>query len=318
MSNLMFTNPGLVCILFLLLITGSLHADDTLLCPGARKPVKIDADLGEWDMDSFIPVTVSASGQKPYWPDLDARFSVRWEAKRFCVAVIVDDDTVASPDRFTRPDNGDCVELFFDVDLDDYEQDYYSDDDFRILISPVTSTGFSAEQEVTDPSASPSMILLTRRHVKTLGPSYTKTDWLIRQGKNRLAASSSTENFTGLKVSSRLVKRGYIAEAAVAFDTLRFRPSPGKIIGFDIAIDDADSLEGRRRRVVFGGSGQLVSNPRLFERLRFSKPLPRGYHDPFVLIAVLISLLMIAAVIFIIRKFRQAADPRKPSPGSTA
>ena len=213
----------------------------------AKGQVVIDGDLSEWK--GARPVTMGArsrivvgAGKKGVWSgprDLSAQILSQWDDAHLYFAVRVTDDRVVlnrRPERMIY--QGDCVELFFDTRLgEDFLAPFYNSDDVQVLFAP-------APKGVVKTSVSP-------------------------YGGGRKVRKAD------LRAAFRQDRRGYVMEVAIPLSCLpELRARVGRLIGFDVALDDLDSEkpgEIRKIQMAWSGGDDNCTNPTRFGVLVFAE-----------------------------------------------
>jgi hypothetical protein len=212
-------------------------------CPLAPENVRVDGDLAEWRSD---PAPISTASQvvlgKPspmfekiagtWWgpEDLSGKLWFGQGKGSLWVALGVRDDSLTPPRIMSQAYDADCVELFLDGrSLAAQATSAYGPGVVQLLISPPDEAG--------------------------------KCQVAVSQGR-----------LSGIEVAGRRSAGGYSIEARLPLaggDFPELHIAPGALLGFDVAIDDADDGAARKVQMVWQGSGTNYRDTSLFARLRF-------------------------------------------------
>ena len=204
---------------------------------GEAKDITIDGIMEDaWlkaEKIEIAPDTNFAEGDIRNSLDLSGDVRVLWDESNIYILVSVKDD-VPMKNRYERLDlwKGDCVELFISVDPTKIPAVGYSDYDFQILIG-------------------------------TNGRM-----WIPGQRKGGIRNSVPLLSRAAAKKS----EDGYILEAKINIANFRdssFKTfSKGAILGFDIAVGDADESGMRDAKLVWNGTADGYKDSAIWGRLR--------------------------------------------------
>ena len=188
----------------------------------------LNADKIEIDIDTNF-----AEGYIDGPEDLKADVSILWDKSNIYLLASVKDD-IPMMNKYKNRDvwNGDCIELFISIDPSKIPENGYSNSDFQILIG-----------------ANGSM-------------------WIPGQ------TSGGVRN--GAPLSSKAVAKkngaGYILEAKINIANFRDKTSrlfeKGDILGFDLAIGDADKSGMREGKLVWNGTAEGYEDSAVWGRIR--------------------------------------------------
>lgn len=103
-------------------------------------------------------------------------------------------------------------------------------------------------------------------------PRYTGRQFqiVINPGERIILSSLSGHSLKmeAIKYAVRRIKSGYILEMAIPWKSLKFSPTEGGLLGFDLAIDDADKeggnlseMEAERKQMVWSGTATDYRDP---------------------------------------------------------
>lgn len=199
----------------------------TVEIPKASIAVKIDGVLDEYkkplirmDNQSFEKLLYNPWNGKE---DLSADLFFLWDDENLYVAGhITDDVPFANSKEAGDIWDGDCIEITLGMDENaDPERPYFGKADYQIGLSPGNN--------------------------KDVKPS----DWIWRR-----------DDYTGgIEVTSKPIDGGYAIEAKIPFTVLGgYKPSVGKKIGLDIAVDDGDK-DKREIQFVWSGTKNFYVEP---------------------------------------------------------
>ena len=218
-----------------------------LRCRKAKGPILVNGDLAEWQGARAVALgrsdqIVVGAGKKGAWrgpKDLSAQVQSQWDGTHLYFAVRVTDDHVAlsrkPPDHIYQDD---CVEFFLDTRLrEDFTAPFYNDDDIQVLFAP-------APEGIVKTSVSP------------YGGGRK-----VRKDDLRAAFKQSDD--------------GYILEVAIPLASLAgINAEAGRLIGFDVALDDLDmdsAAEIREIQMAWAGAADNCTNPTRFGVLLFTE-----------------------------------------------
>lgn len=212
-------------------------------CPHTTITPEIDADLFDWQkiIPPFTTLTTSrtlriAKGKKWNGPsDLSGQIFLSWDEKNLYLAAEVTDDIFVQDQKGKDLWRADSITLGFDI-LNNISRRFcnwrYDSDDREIILA------------------------LTQD-----GPQAWCTDG------RRKGLMPDTLRLAIVRKDSRI-----LYEAAIPWKFLKFKPEIGKVIGFDIAINDSDG-KGRKASQVWalGLMSRDCPSPRWFGDLKFVK-----------------------------------------------
>jgi hypothetical protein len=177
----------------------------------------VDGDLSDWPQALFAPVAhATAADATGSWSgvsdtDSSARVAVRWDLQNVYVAVAVSDDRRETPSS-TLTENDAC-ELFFDGAHDRTAS--YGSDDWQMIYTADRQT--AAYQGVDGLGNS----------IAVAWPTAAREAW--RDGPDHAT---------------------WTLEVAVPWSALGGTPSLGRVVGFDLKLDDNDSAYSTRDRAL--------------------------------------------------------------------
>ncbi|MCU0726593.1 MAG: sigma 54-interacting transcriptional regulator [Planctomycetes bacterium] len=183
--------------------------------------------------------------------DLSGDFRVGYTATDLVLAGRVRDDVLTLNPRVWWA--GDEIEIFLDLDPREDEADLtvYNADDYQIILFPPAEG---------------------RRFGVVAAPG---------------RKSPGDGGFDGVRVMCRRLAdeggayAGYTFEAAIPFANFPLlRPQPGRPIGFDLALSDADGELVQRTYMTWSGRPGLHADPSRFGRLTFPDPRPTLRDEP--------------------------------------
>lgn len=209
-----------------------------------------DGDVSDWENSPIKPIKINSPHQVKSgiakWngeQDCSGIFWLGWDNSSIYIAAKIKDDIL----RQNNVDNiwcGDCLEFFFDLNpLEDIFNPIYSNDDWQILITP-------AIDEIKEPII-----------VAFGSPPHTR------------------QKLAGLTATSKIINGGYSMELKIPISNFgKIELKQGKIIGFDVTIDDSEGKEvdtyGKvlpEKCLFWNGEGQNYDNPSKFGTLVFIK-----------------------------------------------
>ncbi len=250
-------------------------------CFPAQRAIVVDGDLGDWDRRGPIKIAepwqrnlIEGNALSRDWQgpeDASATIYLAYDSENLYVAGEVKDDSRLHNERVWW--SGDCLELFLDLDREgDRDDPAWSDDDYQLCLMPY----------------------------------FPGRPWGVL--KHGPATFLSDEQLQGFTVASRpKTAAGYSFEVRLAFKNFKsFDPATGKI-GFNLALNDHDSLaDGRRRHtyLTINGAAENYLDTRKLLDLSFigepvqTSPSERDWGEGIGLWAVslLVSLLIITLV----------------------
>lgn len=205
----------------------------------AKAPVTIDGELTEWNAAGEAVVLDREArlgwghGRWRGTTDLSGKVSLLWDADCLYVAGFITDDT--GPLNTTPGANlwqGDALEIFLGLDpAADPRRNARGPGDHQVGLSPGTGDGKNAEAFI-----------------------FTK------------AAAGA------VKVKAKKAAGGYAIEAAIPWsDFGAWRPKPGDVIGFDLALDDSDDAGVRESQMILFGSNEFYQYPAEWGRARLTE-----------------------------------------------
>lgn len=118
------------------------NPDDSIIVRRISAPVKIDADLSKWAGSSSITLTAQnnrnveiTQGYVRDDSDVSGKFYLGWDDKRFYIAGHVKDDQIVCTQRGDKIYLDDCVEIYFDTDINGFYFDK-NPNDYQFGIAP--------------------------------------------------------------------------------------------------------------------------------------------------------------------------------------
>jgi diguanylate cyclase (GGDEF)-like protein len=222
----------------------------------------LDGELGPSEWKGFVPlvlgeanlIRIEGSDLSRGWrgpADLSGEFHVGYTATDFVLAGRVRDDALTLNPRVWWA--GDEIEVFLDLDPREDEPDLtvYNADDYQIILFP--------------PAEGRRFGVAAAAGRKTPGDG----------------------NFDGVRVACRRFTdeagghAGFTFEAAIPFSNFPLlRPQPGRTIGFDLALSDADGQHVQRTYMTWSGRAGLHADPSRFGRVSFADPRPPSHEEP--------------------------------------
>jgi hypothetical protein len=209
----------------------------------APKPLQIDGDLSDWAfakanaivLDSKAQLTPGV-GSTVSWTgrkDLSSTVYVAYDAQNLFLAFDVADDQIVQQFAGVHIYNGDGPELYLDTNPAAKSTTYNKN---------VWQFGFTPGTD----AAKPEGVL----HTQVSGRSITAKD---------------------MEIAAKRTAEGYAMEIRLSLAALDFQPKAGDVVGFDVAVNDVDSLTGKETesQIILGGSGDGWQSPAVFARLVF-------------------------------------------------
>ncbi len=198
--------------------------------------VKLDGKVGDWPdatvahADTAAQLKVKTDGAPWEGPqDLSATIRAAWDSEKLYLVMHVKDDKIAATNGSDLY-NGDCVEIFFDMDIAS-NKEFCRADNYQFLFRPACG---GKEMAVRGNRG---------------GGSKCDTSAIVSK-------SSTTDS-------------GYECMIAIPWNTLQnangepFKPAVGKVLGFDFAIDDNDGkFKQRKSQLVWSSESDAYANPR--------------------------------------------------------
>ncbi|HLE27464.1 MAG TPA: sugar-binding protein [Anaerolineales bacterium] len=170
-------------------------------------PPRVDGDLNEWTLYSFINQVVYRPENWVDAADQSAAFAVGWDSQYLYLAVQLTDDRHVQTEHGELIFKGDSLELLLDADLSgDYSDARLSADDFQLGLSPGSLIAEPAEVYLWFP--------------------------VSREGKPQ-----------GVSVAAQPypAPEGYWLEAAIPWSLFNIIPAPGDRFGFALSSSDNDN-----------------------------------------------------------------------------
>ncbi len=274
----------------LILVASTVLAQDEGQALRARvvDPFVLDGDLAEWG--SFTPllygdaerVFTERSPLSRNWggdADLSGRLYVGFTATDLVLAGDISDD-MHTPNASIWY-RGDTVELFLDLDLGDLETaaNVYNDDDYQILLFPQS------------PGHNWGVVTLRGSRVQSDGGFDGVRTAYLR------------------KTDDQGRYQGYTFEAAIPLANFpELTIYEGKVIGFDLALSDADGEKIQKTYMTLGARAGLSADPSRFNRLVFDAPPvavePPRAREPVWFVAAIIftSTMLLALLLWVFRR----------------
>jgi hypothetical protein len=183
-------------------------------------PPTIDGDLSEWPLAQFLPLTKTTAAQANGTWDVtgiandtnsSARYFVRWDLTYLYVAISIADDVRNTPNTTpSQLSNNDAIEIFLDGKHD--RANSYGTDDWQL----VYSANLPADTTNNRVAAQGSVVA-----------------WPA--GTHEVVAGSSP---------------AFTLEAAIPWSILTGTAAPGRVVGFDLKLDDNDVGTVRDRDLI--------------------------------------------------------------------
>lgn len=207
--------------------------------PRAPGSVKIDGDLGDWNLVSPIVMKDAAFFKEGLdWSgpaDLSGSAYVMWDDSFIYFAAQINDVIpLVNTKKGSEIWNGDAIEIVM----------------------------------TTDPGADPKRTSFARKDYQIgLGTGDGKAN------KPTIWNWQRRRSPTGSEISVKKRREGYILEAKIPWEFFgaAFRPTPGTTIGFDIAFDDADKTGEREKQFIWNGDFDFYQDPSVWGILEFTK-----------------------------------------------
>ncbi|MCD6384725.1 cellulase family glycosylhydrolase [Candidatus Sumerlaeota bacterium] len=221
-------------------------------CIYADKPIVIDGDLSDWSQ-SVQSIRINSKEQFVIgfrnWKgikDCNARIYTSWDEKYFYVAAEIEDDALSVPYTGGKIYKNDGIEIYFDVDHNgDMDTIRYNGDDYQYGVS------LSEGKELV-------------------------WSWSQRRGQSAQSRAKITRNPTSAQTLSGKTFKGLLIEAAIPLNELKLRPHKGKLIGFNVALNDNDDPKSmnpfmQELQLSWTGIPNAYQNPTAFADLFFAK-----------------------------------------------
>jgi hypothetical protein len=205
----------------------------------ATQQIKVDGNINEWNKTSPIAMKdISFLKEGLIWKgpaDLSGDIYLMWDEANFYLAALVDDvipmvNTKENQDIW----DGDAIEMVFSLNsAADPKRDSFGKGDYQI--------GFGTGD----------------------GRANKPTIWNWQ--RRRVPAGSEI-------VTKKIDGKGYIIEAKIpwSFFGNGFMPAVGSKIGFDVALDDADSTGEREKQFIWNGDFYFYKDPSVWGTLEFN------------------------------------------------
>lgn len=165
--------------------------------------------------------------------DLSAEVRMLWDSDNLYLLADITDN-IAANNKFAKGEiwRGDCVELFVSLDPGKIPYAGYSNADFQILIGANGQT------------------------------------WIPGQAKGGVRNDSAKSSKTVVKKSDK----GYILETKINISNFCYEPfrifKINDILGFDVAIGDADETGEREGKIIWNGTGEGYKDSAVWGRLK--------------------------------------------------
>ncbi|MCL5986136.1 MAG: hypothetical protein M1371_06160 [Actinobacteria bacterium] len=187
---------------------------DVIFALYTQKPIAIDGKLDDWEGYSQNPISFPTFLEENYTDisDCSGTYFLAYDDDKLYIGLKVVDDVFSQPFGGKEMFKGDSLSLSMDTDLQgDFFERTHNDDDYQIGITPGDFQSLAPDSYVYIPT----------------------------EGKG-----------DEIKVASTLVKGGYIIEAEIPWWNFQnFLPKDGVAQGFDLTINDKDSLQERELAV---------------------------------------------------------------------
>lgn len=205
----------------------------------ASEPVKLNGDLLGWE--DCEPIVINKASQvqegSDLWKgaaDLSAKVYIKWDEKNLYMAADVNDNKpFINSNKKGDIWNGDAIEVVFGAaEGADKNRSSMEESDFQIGIASGNKKNVPASVWIWKNNAAP----------------------------------------TGGEVVVKAKSKGYIIEVKIPWENFgTFKPRSGAKIGFDCAIDDADSKAKREVQMVWNGDFLFYKDPGVWGELEFVK-----------------------------------------------
>ncbi|MCX7767196.1 MAG: GDSL-type esterase/lipase family protein, partial [Candidatus Sumerlaeia bacterium] len=182
------------------------------------KPLRIDGCLADWEPNTQ-PLKINRKENIVFgftdWAgeeDVSARVYTAWDKNYFYLAAEVEDTKLSFPCTGFHIYNNDGIEIYFDIDHEgDAEIQSYNQDDFQYAVSLSEGKELVWCYQLGGPS---------KKSLAKINTKPTQSETLSRK------------QFTG-----------YILETAIPLSELKLKRSKGKLIGFNVGVNDDDDPE---------------------------------------------------------------------------
>jgi hypothetical protein len=235
-----------------------------------KTPPVIDGNLTEWNkayslfLGAKEDVKLGNSWRDAN--DLSAKIYLGWDENNLYVAAEVKDDEPFTNEKEKGEIwNGDCLEIALGVNPEaDPKRVFFVSGDYQMGLSPGNSEGIK--------------------------PSI----WIWQR----------TQPPIDVEINSKELNdgSGYIIEAKIPFSNFdSFKPKDNMVIGFDVAIDDADMTKTREVQMVWSGSKDFYRDPSQWGKATFvGRPLKNFVY--LLVLAVFVVILIIMSIVFLMKR----------------
>lgn len=205
--------------------------------------IVLDGDLADWSEGGreYMASPKQIIKGRDKWRnagDMSAEFRFRWDRNNLYMAVRVYDDMVKADAMLKTLWTQDALEVMFDLDLSDFASDSKKRIGDRSLFDNDDFKGHFAISSFKRPEP---------------GLSWKKIAGTM-----------------GAKIAGRKTANGYILEIAIpwqGFDYPRFTPASGKTIGFDMKLNDTETL-GTETEMTWSGNNVIWKSPALWGKMK--------------------------------------------------
>ena len=187
---------------------------DVIFALYTQLPITIDGKLDDWEGYNQNPISFPTFLPENYInsSDCSGTYFLAYDDDKLYIGLKVVDDVFSQPFGGKDMFNGDSVSLGIDADLQgDFFERTHNDDDYQIGITPGDFQSLAPDSYI----------------------------WIPVEAKG-----------DEIKIASTLVKSGYIIEVEIPWWNFQnFLPKDGLALGFDLTINDKDSLQERELAV---------------------------------------------------------------------
>lgn len=221
-------------------------------CMYVVKPIVIDGDLSDWSRDvecirinrkeQFVNGFRNWGGIK----DSNGRIYTAWDDRNFYLGAEIEDNALSVPYTGVQIYNNDGIEIYFDVDHDeDLGTIRYNGDDYQYGVS------LSEGSELV-------------------------WSWSQLGGPSVNSHAKITQNPSSAQTLSGRAFKGLLIETAIPLSELKLKPYNGKLIGFNVALNDDDDPQSmnpfmQELQLSWTGIPNAYQNPTAFADLFFVK-----------------------------------------------
>ncbi len=187
---------------------------DIIFALYTQQPMTIDGKLDDWEGYNQNPISFPTFLEENYTniSDCSGTYFLAYDDDKLYIVLRIVDDVLSQPFGGKEMFNGDSISLSIDSDLQgDFFERTHNDDDYQIGITPGDFQSLAPDSYI----------------------------WIPVEGKG-----------DEIKVASALIKGGHIIEVEIPWWNFQnFLPKDGLALGFDLTINDKDSLPERELAV---------------------------------------------------------------------